>query len=156
MASVKDIAWLAGVLEGEGSFYTYIKNNGIGYPELSVQSVDFDVILKISNMLDSNISNVRPYNSSKQNSYKVRACSVKGIQWMMTIYVLMSERRQAKIREVIAMWKVTADGRSRTNNDGKWKKYRFRSERRKLIAEARANAKINLTDKIFNPFIREV
>lgn len=100
----KDIYWLAGLLEGEASFYTYTKYNQktvTSYPELTFQSTDFDIAYRVSKIVNSNISNVKPYGSSKQNSFKVRACSNKAIQWMITLYSLMGERRQEKIREVI-------------------------------------------------------
>ena len=116
MVAVKDICWLAGLLEGEGSFYTYTKKqlkNPTTYPELSVQSNDEDVILRASLLIGSRVSDVVPYNYSKLKSYKVRACSTKAIQWMMTIYPLMGIRRKAKIKEVITAWKTSTDGRKK-------------------------------------------
>lgn len=109
-----DIAWLAAMLEGEGSFYTYTKKNlrrPLTYPELSFQSVDYDIVVRVASLLKSNISRVVPYNTSKQKSYKVRACSTKAVQWMMTIYPLMGIRRKTKIREILDTWRLSIDGR---------------------------------------------
>lgn len=108
---IKNIAWLAGVMEGEASFYTYIRVNKnrstTSYPEFTFQSNDCDITERVAAMIKSNVSLVKPYGIAKNDAYKVRACSTKSIQWMMTIYVLMGKRRQAKIREAIAEWKTS-------------------------------------------------
>lgn len=116
--NVRDIAWLAGLFEGEASFYTYSKKSNKGratsYPELSIQSVDKDVIARVAKIMNiTYISDVVPYGSTKQNAFKVRRCGNNAIQWMMTLYSLMGIRRRAKIREVIATWKANIDGRKR-------------------------------------------
>jgi hypothetical protein len=111
---VKDIHWLAGLAEGEGSFYTYTKKNlrrPLTYPEMTIQSTDYDVIVKAATIMNCHISRVVPYGSSKKRSYKVRVCSTKAIQWMMTLYTLMGIRRREKIREVLDIWRVSFDGR---------------------------------------------
>jgi len=111
----KDIYWLAGIIEGEGSFYTYTKKNlkrPLTYPELTVQTTDYDVAYRIYKIMRAGtISRVVPYNSSKLVSYKVRLCSTKAAEWMMILYSLMGKRRQAKIREVLDVWRISVDGR---------------------------------------------
>lgn len=120
MVSIKDIYWLAGMLEGEASFYTYIKvnkNSTTSYPEITFQSNDCDIVMRISNILNSTVSRVYARDSKKTTAYKVRVCSTKAIQWMMTIYPIMGQRRQAKLREVIANWKLSVDGRKKEGGE---------------------------------------
>lgn len=116
MASVKELYWLAGMLEGEGSFYIYTKKNQLkpkSYPELTFQSTDHDVTFRVASIMNARISRVVPYNSSKLRSFKVRLCADKAAQWMMTLYTLMGTRRKAKIKEVLDIWKTTVDGRKK-------------------------------------------
>jgi hypothetical protein len=118
---IKDIYWLAGMLEGKGSFYTYTKKNlkqSLTYPEFTFQSVDRDITRRVARITKSNISAVKPYGSSKQLSYKIRLCSTRAIQWMMTIYPIMGIRRKARIKNIISVWKSSTDGR-KTRYKGK-------------------------------------
>lgn len=121
MVSIKDIAWIAGLFEGEASFYTYTKKRNKGastsYPEFTIQSVDSDIIQRVAKIMNVvYISNVVPYGSTKQHSFKLRRCGSKAIEWMMTIYSLMGKRRQAKLKQVIIAWKVSIDGRRRARS----------------------------------------
>jgi len=112
---MKDLYWLAGMMEGEGSFYLAGKKNQKTpnyYPELTVQTTDYDVAMRISNIMCNRLTKVKPYNYSRKQSYKVRLSSTRAIQWMMTLYPLLGNRRQEKIREIITFWKNSVDGRT--------------------------------------------
>jgi hypothetical protein len=97
-----DIAWVAGVLEGEASFGYYR-----GTPTIQVQMTDADVIARLTALFGSTPR--APW--ARKDGYKpVYTCIAHGITavgWMQTVYTFMGERRRAKIREVLAAWKLS-------------------------------------------------
>lgn len=91
----KDIAWLAGILEGEGCFRSDFT--------IYIKMVDEDIIKRVACIFK------RPYYSQKNGpgklAYRVTICGSPAIEWMFTIYLFMGKRRQSKIREIIGIWK---------------------------------------------------
>lgn len=104
MTSIKDIAWLAGILEGEASFgLTNNKKN----PCIWIGMSDSDVIEKVKNLIDPSKS-IHVHEDKRKEGYKsifkLTFNGTRAVSWMMTIYPLMSIRRKAKIREVLHTW----------------------------------------------------
>lgn len=92
--SVKDIYWLAGILEGEGCF----RCNEYGLsPCIGIFMNDEDIISKVAYFFR------RPYYSDYPG-YRVRIGSNDAIGWMLTLYPLLGIRRQAKISSIVKMW----------------------------------------------------
>jgi len=122
MTSLSDIYWVAGYLEGEG-YFGYGKANGHRSKSLtfkiSVGSTDRDVVEKASRILSgivrlhSNGNGIRNGYAKKQ-VYDFTIHGSKAIQWMMTIYPLMSIRRKARIKETILAWKSYTSSRDVT------------------------------------------
>lgn len=104
MIATLEIAWLAGLLEGEGSFGYYK-----GSPTVQIQSTDVDVVERVTEMMGG--KPYLPWKPKGKEHYKlVYKCSVHGakaIGWMMTLFLFLGERRQAKIAEVIEEWKAS-------------------------------------------------
>lgn len=98
--STLNIAWVAGIVEGEGSFH--IKN---GCPYIQVQMTDKDVVERLRGYMGA--TERKPWRRKDGHKVVYSCCltGVKAIQWMMTLYVLMGERRKAKIAEIIKAWK---------------------------------------------------
>lgn len=118
MITIKEIAWIAGLLEGEGCFGIY--NN---CPTVQVNMTDLDVIERARLILDIERRNkVRA--QLRENVRKTMYClNVSGdvaIQWMMTVYSLMGIRRKTKIREIIAKWKTLESSKRRRNDGMEW------------------------------------
>jgi hypothetical protein len=103
MKNILDIAWLAGLLEGEGSF---VFKGSRATPCISLQTTDRDVLLRAAGIMEVKEQNFwRPGGkASYKPVYTCRAHGTRAISWMMTIYSLMGERRQEKIREIIVQW----------------------------------------------------
>lgn len=105
-----DIAWLAGLLEGEGCFRYHSQGKGRihpGTPGFQLQMTDRDVVAKFANLMARPL--LGPYGPYAHRGKEVWACYVTGPQavgWMMTLYPLLGERRQEKIREMISVWKL--------------------------------------------------
>lgn len=103
--SVKDIAWVAGILEGEASFTTSGRYN---YPGISLEMTDLDIVERVRTIVDP-LGIVGVYERNREGftkpSYRLSLNGTRAIQWMMTIYPLMSLRRKTKIRELLHYWK---------------------------------------------------
>jgi len=101
MISVLDISWLAGLLEGEGSF---VLDHDV-YPTIKLASTDLDVVKRARNIM---LKSKRFYIERRvlyKDRYSLDIIGNIAIQWMMTLYSLMGLRRKAKILEIINFWK---------------------------------------------------
>lgn len=100
MIIIMEIAWLAGILEGEGTFAF------LHTPRISIGMTDLDIIEKVRKIwkTDNKITKDLLRNTNKER-YTIRICGDLAIQWMLTLYSLMGLRRKVKIREVISDWK---------------------------------------------------
>lgn len=113
MPSTKDIAWLAGLLEGEGCFmwapFTH-RQHGKEYqyhrPVIQVNMTDPDVIERVASLFKTK---AYAHNYDKRPNRKpcTRAVVVgkRAIGWMQTLYPLLGQRRQAKVRSILQQWK---------------------------------------------------
>lgn len=100
MTSIQQIHYIAGLLEGEGCFL--MANSAT----LQLSMVDRDIVHKIRDIMDSTSKvDAQQKTSTNKIIYSFRLYGSKAIQWMMTLYPLMGERRKAKIKEIINLWK---------------------------------------------------
>lgn len=100
-ATVKNIAWAAGFLEGEGCFPSG------GRISVRAAQVQPDPLYRMKLILGGNVTG--PYQKSQPNhrpSYDWGIHGCHAIAVMMTIYNLMSPKRQVSIRKAIEQWKV--------------------------------------------------
>lgn len=107
MITIKDIAWAAGFLEGEGSF---IFKRGLLTHKASAivdaVQVNMEPLLRLRNIF--NLGHIYLHSKNKWSKQATHSWKVYGkdaIQIMMTIYPLMSERRQNSIKYAILEWK---------------------------------------------------
>lgn len=105
-----EIAWLAGLLEGEGSFST-CKDN----VHIQIAMTDRDVILRAHLLLHGNRLEPRQYTRQHKDGrigttswWETRVTGRRAAGWMMTVYPLMGCRRKARIRELLNKWKTNA------------------------------------------------
>jgi hypothetical protein len=108
MAVIKDseIAWMAGLLEGEGSFTSRnpkSKGRIYPYPAIVVRMTDQEPIQRIANLFGTRISRRKDLPSGKP-LYQATACSAKAAGWMMTLWVEMSPRRRQQIKNSLTAW----------------------------------------------------
>lgn len=103
MKTVKEIAWLAGLLEGEASFMLKRGNTII-----SMQMTDRDVMERAAAILGAKLGDYARKPKGKASYlpvYHLAIHGTKAIGWMMTLYGLMGERRRAKILQILKHWK---------------------------------------------------
>jgi hypothetical protein len=106
----RDLAWLAGLLEGEGCFHLALRLNQDQKPRISIRvgMTDGDVVERVWRIAGvgrqprlferpAPLKNVFTWNVTGQSD----AASL-----MMTLYPLMGERRQEKIRECLVAWRA--------------------------------------------------
>lgn len=99
--STKDIAWLAGLLEGEGCFRYRTT------PMIQFAMTDKDVVGLAAGLLGAKSVRFRKQQAAHwKPQYEVSIHGQRAAEWMMTLYPLMGERRQAKIREILAAWRL--------------------------------------------------
>lgn len=111
MPDTSEIHWLAGLLEGEGSFglrKMVTKRNGHSWtyyrPRLQVSMTDKDIVDRAAKLIGLTTYKGGVCKSGKQ--MWMTACQgSRAASWMMTLYPLMGQRRQAKIRESLIAFK---------------------------------------------------
>ena len=113
----KTTYWLAGILEGEGSFMTGTPSN----PNMSrvrVAMTDEDIIKKVAKIFKKNFS-AHKRSSPRKTIYITSVQRAEAISLMKRIYPLMGERRQKQIERAVKAWDPHAQGRSLAKLTGK-------------------------------------
>jgi hypothetical protein len=103
MVSIKDIAWLAGLAEGECCLTLHRKL----YPQIQLAMADEDVIRRAAALFG--VATTYCYPPTLRGYKPVYRCYVNGtkaVGWMMTLYSFMGERRKSKIREILNFWRT--------------------------------------------------
>ncbi len=102
-----ELGWLAGILEGEGTFGVFTQA-GRARAQVAIQlsSTDYDVILRAACLFGTNMNG--PYKPSCSNfvGHKMRYCTRvhgrKAQEIAAQLYTQMGERRQEQIRKMLA------------------------------------------------------
>ena len=94
MIKLTEIAWLGGLLEGEGCFSLQNKI----YPLISLQMTSVDAVTKAAILMKSSVYR-------QGNILNARTTGVRAISWMMTLYPYLDRHRREKIASIIKVWK---------------------------------------------------
>lgn len=112
MVDVSEVCWIAGLLEGEGSFSLANKIT----PRIRLTMTDLDVMIKAATILGAHsVLAASRRTSTYKQVYYLTLHGTDAIDWMQRIYNLMGERRQHSIDICLAFWetKKTWTGRRR-------------------------------------------
>lgn len=95
-----ELSWVAGLLEGEGSFLWRVSNSA----KVSCQMTDQDVILRLHSLIGGKV-----YQATKQKSHHKTAwvCVVSGldaVELMEQVFPLMGFRRSEQIKNVLTLF----------------------------------------------------
>lgn len=101
MATIANIAWLAGLMEGEGCFL--LRKDGI--PVITYSTTDKDVAERVNTLWNGMFQNVKRRMPHYKDVFRTSVYSKKACGWMMTMYPFMGFRRKAKIACVVGDWK---------------------------------------------------
>ncbi len=100
-----DLHWLAGWLEGEGSFGLYQQG-----PALQVASTDEDVVRMAAKILNTGVNG--PYDDNRGNNnrklfWKIHVHGERAAELMRTLLPYMrGQRRIVKITQILERWSV--------------------------------------------------
>jgi hypothetical protein len=97
-----ELSWLAGWLEGEGTFY-YTTTKSSPTVVIQVFSIDFDVIEKAAGIMCAKIYSIKPRGNS-QGGFRVHLESQPAVDLMEWILPFMGVRRTAQIKLAIESW----------------------------------------------------
>jgi hypothetical protein len=92
----RDLYWIAGLFEGEGCFTC-----SAGEPHAQISMCDYDIVERAANMLGANIYTEVPRKEGFKYQFRFVICGMKAADFMLLIYPIMGERRQARIKEVL-------------------------------------------------------
>lgn len=96
------IAWLAGLLEGEGCFHA-ASNGG---PAVRLCMTDRDVVERARALLGvRGVVSVRPGTERTKAAYTISLTGSRAAGWMMTLYSLLGSRRRGRINSLLSAWK---------------------------------------------------
>lgn len=97
------VAWVAGILEGEGCFDVH---KGV-YPRIRVKMGDKDVIDRISKLWKCRTAERKDNRPRCSCMYEASVTGDRALQWMRSIFALMGERRRAKILEIMQAYETS-------------------------------------------------
>ncbi len=106
MLLTKDIAWLAGLIEGEGCV-TVNRQGRSTTPVLQLDLTDLDVMVRAATLLKRKVHLGPVPGPRHKQSYRVRVTGCHGASWLMLLYPLLGRRRRNRIREVLVLWRKT-------------------------------------------------
>lgn len=110
MVKISDLAWAAGLLEGEGSF-GWIN----GYPYVSIEMTDEDVIRRYAGLFPTRRGRKVMHRKNRNDPfsgnprkdtwrYEIQGPYAVGL--MMSILPFMGTRRSQKIKSILVDWRV--------------------------------------------------
>lgn len=110
--TTEDLMWLAGLLEGEGSFLAGPPSHP-RQPAIAIDMTDLDVIQKAANLLEVNyIQRIKKKNPKWKPSFSVRKRGLAALELMKVLRPLMGKRRQEQIDRAIASYERLAGPRT--------------------------------------------
>jgi hypothetical protein len=102
MITSRDLEWVAGFIEGEGNFSFAQKCIRIAVCQVQKWPLD-----KMQTILGGHVWFMQPRKRGKeQDIYKWSLAGSNAAGLCMTLYPLMSPKRQGQIKEVLAKWKA--------------------------------------------------
>jgi hypothetical protein len=131
VASEAELAWLAGLLEGEGSFWmltSHVGGKRYRYPKIVVSMTDRDIIERVAHLFGRSVYDVPPSRGhpNRLPAFRAQISGAAAAQWMRDLYPWLGRRRQGKIDEVLAEYgeiEPTSVRRSRACREAALRRY---------------------------------
>ena len=103
-----EIAWAAGLMEGEGCFYTFMGNGGRSGPYIgiNVTSTDRDVLEKLKGICGGNILSKKTASNYKP-AWQWQLYSKKAVPILSAIRPYLGERRGKKVDDLLRIGRQT-------------------------------------------------
>jgi DNA-binding CsgD family transcriptional regulator len=100
-----DIAWLAGLVEGEGN----ISINGRSFT-IRIKMADHDVVERASALLGGKLYPVKAPRSGWKAMWLTQVKGATAAGWAMTLYPWLGRRRRQQVRDALAHWRRQGNG----------------------------------------------
>lgn len=118
VASSEEIAWLAGILDGEGSFL--LNRSIVGgkvylYPKIIVGMTDLDVIERVADLFGTSVYEP-PKMKDRKRLWRATIQGAGAVELMRLLRPWMSERRGEKIDELVAYWESRPSARTQRSD----------------------------------------
>jgi hypothetical protein len=108
MISLNELEWVAGFLEAEGSFYW----GKSGIPQVTASQVEEGPIRKLKDLFGGSLKlTIRKDEPNRNPIYRWFLTGKRAVALSMTLYSLLSSKRQWQIRGTLAPWRMTATAR---------------------------------------------
>jgi hypothetical protein len=98
-----DRAWIAGLLEGEGSFIAS-RATGCSYPVIKVEMCEREVVERAARLLDTRVWLVAPGTEGWRPTYVARIAGHRAAEWMRALRPYMGLRRTAAIDAALSAY----------------------------------------------------
>ena len=98
-----DLAWLAGLLEGEGSFIAG-PPSAPRSPAVQLSMVDRDIVARAAALIGVSVTVVPSRREGWRTAYCARVRGARAVLWMKRLRPLMGTRRQAQIDRAVASY----------------------------------------------------
>lgn len=102
------MSWLAGLLEGEGSFMVYWAKARDGsrrpYPRVQMVMNDRDVVERAATLMGGNKVHRHPRKDGYDDGWIIKVTGAKALEVMGRVRPYMGRRRGAKIDELLAQF----------------------------------------------------
>lgn len=98
----EQLAYLAGLLEGEGCFSIRRRAGRAPVPEVRLQMQDRDVVDRVAAWLEASVYELVARGNQSRPSYVTRVDGTLALVLMKALKPMMGERRTAKIEEIMA------------------------------------------------------
>jgi hypothetical protein len=98
-----ELHWLAGLLEGEGSFMAGPPSNPRS-PVISLNMTDEDIVSRVGDLFGRTPFVIQPRRENWSTSYQVRLTGRNAVAWMRALQPLLGQRRRAQIDRAVACY----------------------------------------------------
>lgn len=99
-----DLAWLSGLLEGEGYFglvYRTVKGHRYRYARVGVAMTDRDVVERAAHYFNRKMLSVKPSKPGGRPQFRAVILGTQAVALMKVLHPHMGERRRTQIEEVL-------------------------------------------------------
>lgn len=103
--SEADVAWLAGLLEGEGYFGTInsrVAGRVYRYPRVGVTMSDQDVVQRVADLFGTRVTKVKPGPQSNLPTYRFTLVGSRAAEVMGRLRSWLGQRRRRQIDAALA------------------------------------------------------
>lgn len=97
----RELYWLAGLLEGEGSFCAPAPSSFKNGISINLEMTDKDVVERVAKIFDTAVFTINKKNKRWKQSYSLKLIGSKAAAWMIKLKPLMGARRQARIESLL-------------------------------------------------------